>query len=175
MSALITQTWKSPFGHLTLGAFEDQLCLCDWTYRKMRTSVDQRISKILDAPLTQGDHPLFEQTKTQLEQYAQGQRKHFDLPLRFAGSTFQQSVWEALLRVPYGSTSSYLELSKSLGDAKAIRAVATANGANALAILVPCHRIIGADGSLVGYAGGLSTKKRLLQLEGALPQMELFA
>lgn len=174
MSTILTQTWKSPFGDLTLGVFEDQLTICDWTFRKMRRAVDQRIATHLNADLTPGEHPLFERTKTQLAEYAQGTLQHFDLPLLFAGSDFQKSVWNALLNVPYGSTASYLELSTSLGDPKAIRAVATANGANALAIIVPCHRIIGANGSLVGYAGGIPTKKRLLQLEGALPQMELF-
>src|SRR5690606_18399830 len=93
-------------------------------------------------------------------------RTTFDIPLLFIGTDFQKSVWEALMEIPYGTTKSYLELSRDLGDENAIRAVATANGANSISIIVPCHRIIGSDGSLTGYAGGLNAKKKLLQLEG---------
>jgi len=94
----------------------------------------------------------------------------------FVGSDFQKTVWEKLLTIPYGKTTSYLELSRMLGDEKAIRAVATANGANAISIIVPCHRVIGSDGSLTGYAGGLNAKQKLLQLEGMNfgEQLELF-
>lgn len=96
------------------------------------------------------------------------------MPLLFCGSEFQQRVWEELQRIPYGKTISYLKLSRLLGDEKAIRAVATANGANAISILIPCHRVIGSKGELTGYAGGLNAKRRLLELEGALGQLDLF-
>jgi len=109
--------------------------------------------------------PVFEQTKAQLDEYFLGERSEFDIPLLLVGSEFQQGVWRALLEVPYGETASYLDLSKRLNNEKAIRAVASANGANAISIIVPCHRIIGSNGELTGYAGGLPLKKRLLDLE----------
>lgn len=171
--AIQTTYFKTPVGELILGIFEEQLCLCDWRYRKMRTRVDDRIQTSLKATYQQHPSVILELTKTQLSEYFEGQRQSFDVPILFAGTDFQKSVWKALLSIPYGRTSTYLQLSKQLGNQLAIRAVASANGANALSILVPCHRIIGSDGSLVGYAGGLNTKKKLLQLENAPINAEL--
>ena len=101
----------------------------------------------------------------QLQQYFSGKRQDFDLKLSPKGTDFQKKVWEELRNIPYGTTVSYLELSRKIGDEKAIRAVASANGKNPLWIVVPCHRVIGSDGSLTGYAGGLHRKKWLLDLE----------
>ncbi|OUS25983.1 cysteine methyltransferase ['Osedax' symbiont bacterium Rs2_46_30_T18] len=159
------QYFKTAYGELVLGAYQGKLCLCDWRYRKMRSAIDKRITELLDARYQLRNDPVIALTINQLEQYFSGQRQEFDLPLLFAGTEFQQRVWQQLVKVPYGITSSYLELSEALGNVKAIRAVATANGANAISIIVPCHRIIGSDGKLVGYAGGLDVKKKLLQLE----------
>lgn len=103
----------------------------------------------------------------QLAEYFAGARREFDLPLNPRGTEFQRSVWEVLQRIPYGETRSYRAQADALGNPRAIRAVARANGANPIAIVVPCHRVIGADGSLTGYAGGLDLKARLLTLEGA--------
>lgn len=103
----------------------------------------------------------------QLEEYFAGGRRNFELPLNPRGTDFQRSVWDELLRIPYGNTRSYREQAEALGNLKAIRAVARANGANRIAVVIPCHRVIGADGSLTGYAGGLEMKARLLTLEGA--------
>ncbi|GAB3643243.1 methylated-DNA--[protein]-cysteine S-methyltransferase [Spirosoma arcticum] len=119
------------------------------------------------------------QAVEQLTDYFAGTRQTFDFPLSPVGTAFQQTVWRALLTVPFGTTLSYLTLSRQLGDEKAIRAVAAANGRNPLWIVVPCHRIIGTNGSLTGYAGGLWRKQWLLEHEGALPgaktgQMSLF-
>jgi methylated-DNA-[protein]-cysteine S-methyltransferase len=166
MKKILIQTFKSPVGELVLGVFQNQLCLCDWKFRKMRQAVDERIKKGLQASMEEGDHPILDQTKAQLQEYFEGKRKNFNLPLVLVGSDFQKSVWEALLKIPYGESRSYLQLSLDLGNPDAIRAVASANGANAISIIVPCHRIIGSDGSLVGYAGGLDAKKKLLTLEG---------
>lgn len=110
----------------------------------------------------------------QLSAYFGGNLKEFDLKLNPAGTDFQKKVWAALLNIPYGTTTSYLELSKKLGDVKAIRAVAAANGKNPLWVIVPCHRVIGSDGSLTGYAGGLARKKWLLEHENPSPQQSLF-
>lgn len=114
------------------------------------------------------------QTVTQLNEYFEGKRTAFTFKLNPKGTEFQQKVWQELLKIPFGKTMSYLDLSKKLGDVKAIRAVASANGKNPLWIVVPCHRVIGTDGSLTGYAGGLWRKKWLLDHENPLKQQSLF-
>ena len=111
---------------------------------------------------------------SQLREYFEGERKYFDFKLNPHGTDFQQKVWQELLKIPFGKTMSYLDLSKKLGDVKAIRAVASANGRNPLWIVVPCHRVIGTDGSLTGYAGGLWRKKWLLEHESPSQQQSLF-
>ncbi len=163
---------QTPYGVLVLGAFKDKLCLCDWQYRKMRAAIDNRLKKHLVADFVKEYSEIMEETKQQLHEYFEGKRTDFNIPILLLGSAFQKTVWSALLEVPYGQTETYLGLSKKLKNEKAIRAVATANGANALSIIVPCHRIIGSDGSLVGYAGGLEAKKKLLKLENALPEQQ---
>jgi methylated-DNA-[protein]-cysteine S-methyltransferase len=110
----------------------------------------------------------------QLNEYFEGNRSHFDFKLNPAGTEFQQKVWQELLKIPFGKTMSYMDLSKKIGDVKAIRAVASANGKNPLWIVVPCHRVIGSDGSLTGYAGGLWRKKWLLEHESPSRQQSLF-
>jgi len=110
----------------------------------------------------------------QLQAYFSGNLKDFDLKLNPQGTDFQKKVWKKLIEIPYGTTTSYLKLSRELGDEKAIRAVASANGKNPLWIIVPCHRVIGSDGSLTGYAGGLHRKKWLLELENPPNQQSLF-
>lgn len=110
----------------------------------------------------------------QLKEYFEGQRETFDLVLNPQGTDFQKRVWNELLKIPYGKTVSYLSLSKILGDVKAIRAVAAANGKNPLWIVIPCHRVIGSDGSLTGYAGGLHRKKWLIDHENPVKQQSLF-
>ncbi|MDX1752745.1 MAG: methylated-DNA--[protein]-cysteine S-methyltransferase [Salinimicrobium sediminis] len=118
--------------------------------------------------------PPFYEAIEQLEEYFAGQRKEFNLKLNPQGTEFQKKVWQVLLTIPYGKTTSYMELSKTLGDPLAIRAVAAANGKNPLWIIVPCHRVIGSDGSLTGYAGGLWRKKWLLEHEQQEKQQSLF-
>ena len=168
MIPVYIKSYKSPLGELTIGSYQNKICLCDWTYRKMRTTIDNRIKQGLKTEFFEGTTPVIEETISQLNEYFHNTRKTFSIPLMFVGTSFQRSVWEALLTIPYGKTSSYLNLSKQLGNEKAIRAVAAANGANSISILVPCHRIIGSDGNLIGYAGGLSAKMKLLELEGAI-------
>jgi methylated-DNA-[protein]-cysteine S-methyltransferase len=117
---------------------------------------------------------ILQEAVTQLEDYFQGKRTNFTFKLNPKGTDFQQKVWQELLNIPYGKTMSYLDLSKKLGDVKAIRAVASANGKNPLWVIVPCHRVIGTDGSLTGYAGGLWRKKWLLEHENPTNQQSLF-
>lgn len=168
-----TELYSSPYGELILGAYEDQLCLCDWRYRKSRENIDRRIQTGLKASFVDAGSLFIEECKGQLMQYFDGERKVFDLPILLVGSEFQKNVWNHLRGIPYGKTLSYASLSRKLGDEKAIRAVARANGDNALSIIVPCHRILGSDGSLTGYAGGLRAKQKLLQLESASLQQEI--
>ena len=117
---------------------------------------------------------VLQEAVTQLQDYFDGKRTQFDFQLNPIGTEFQQKVWKGLCEIPFGKTMSYLELAKQLGDAKAIRAVASANGKNPLWIVVPCHRVIGTDGSLTGYAGGLWRKKWLLEHENPSTQQSLF-
>lgn len=176
MALIRIDYFTSPIGELKLGSIDDQLCICDWRYRSKREEVDQRVARSLNAEMKEESSEIIENCKSQLEAYFKKERNSFDLPLLFAGSDFQQRVWRKLLEIPYGKTMSYLELSRQLGDEKAIRAVASANGANAISIIVPCHRIIGSNGELTGYAGGLTAKRKLLELENEnqLSQLELF-
>ena len=127
---------------------------------------DGKISEIIPTVL--------QEAVTQLQEYFEEKRTHFDFKMNPKGTEFQQKVWQALLEIPFGKTCSYMDLSKKLGDVKAIRAVASANGKNPLWIVVPCHRVIGTDGSLTGYAGGLWRKKWLLEHENPTNQQSLF-
>lgn len=165
MSKVNIKTYKSPIGELLLGSYKEKLCLLDFKYRRMRTAVDKRIQKGLNAEYVEQSTDVIEETIAQLEEYFAGSRKTFDIPLLTVGTAFQKSMWNGLVKIPYGTTASYLKLAKNIGKEKAVRAVASANGANAIGIIIPCHRIIGSNGSLVGYAGGLPAKKMLLELE----------
>lgn len=133
---------------------------------EFRTPLLAKVARLKPAetPNTQAMNHL----QGQLEAYAAGTRSTFELPIHLHGSPFEQRVWAALQRIPFGETRSYGQLAAELGDANLSRAVGRANGANPISILVPCHRVIGANGTLTGYAGGLAMKERLLKLEGAL-------
>lgn len=175
MLPILVHSFRTPVGELLLGSYKDELCLCDWRYRRMRSTIDARIQRGLNATYEEGTSPVIEATTGQLSEYFSGERRTFDLPLRLVGTSFQQSVWNALLAVPYGMTNTYTSLTAKVAELTAIRAVASANGANAISIIVPCHRVVGSAGELVGYAGGLPAKKKLLQLEGVVPQeLDLF-
>ena len=165
MKFINIQYCKTKIGELILGSFEGKLCLLDFRYRKMRKTVDERIKKGLNAKFAENNTEIIEKTLAELDEYFHGNRKEFDVPLIMVGTDFQKRVWEALLRVPFGTTSTYLQLAKNIKNEKAVRAVAAANGANSMSIIIPCHRIIGSNGKLVGYAGGLPIKKQLLKLE----------
>lgn len=173
MAVIHIQYCQSRVGELILGAFNGRLCLLDFRYRKMRERVDKRIKRGLNADYVEHADPVLDLTRRQLDEYFIGDRRAFDLPLLMVGSDFQKRVWGALMQIPYGATTSYLELSRSINAEKAIRAVAAANGANSMSMVIPCHRVIGHDGELIGYGGGLAVKKRLLQLEQAAGQMSL--
>ena len=168
MKQINIKYYKSPVGEILLGSYDGKLCLADWRYRKMRTAIDSRVQKALQAEYMEESSEVIEETIRQLGEYFTHKRKVFDIPLLMLGTDFQKSVWEGLITIPYGKTASYLELAKNIGNEKAVRAVASANGANAISILIPCHRVIGSDGSLTGYAGGLDVKRKLLEIESNL-------
>lgn len=159
------QEYTTPFGELILGSFEHKLCLCDWKYRRMRKKIDQRIKDHLKADFKEEESEIIKASIDQLDQYFRRKRIEFDIPLLLTGTHFQKSVWYKLLQIPYGTTVTYASLSDKLQNAKAIRAVASANGANAISIIVPCHRVIGSNGKMIGYAGGVRTKMKLLEIE----------
>jgi len=141
------------------------LCLLEFTDRRMLETEFKDLRKRLNAVILPGENPYLEQAEKQLKEYFQGKRKSFSIPLQTPGTEFQQSVWNVLQDIPFGETRSYLEQAVALGNPKAVRAVASANGHNRIAIIIPCHRVIGSDGKLVGYGGGLHRKKWLLDLE----------
>ena len=162
------QYYKSPYRELLIGSHEGALCLLDWRYRTMRKQVDSRVQKGLNAEYTEQSSEIIKETIKQLKQYDEKERMQFDIPLKTVGSDFQKKVWTALQEIPYGETTTYTQLAHSIANGNAVRAVASANGANALSIIIPCHRVIASNGDLAGYAGGLQAKKQLLQLESQM-------
>ncbi len=148
-----------------LGSYDHKLCMIDSRYRKKRTTIDNRLKNKLKAEFIEQEDDILKKTKLQLDEYFNNTRKIFNIPLLMVGSDFQLKVWKELQNIPYSTTTSYLQIAKNIGNEKAVRAVANANGANAIGIIVPCHRVIGTNGTLTGYAGGLNLKKELLDIE----------
>ncbi len=176
--ALYLSHTHTPLGKMLMCATDTGICLFDFEYRRSIDSIMKRIETHTGVPFQQGHHPHFDELTLQIDQYLNGTRTEFQLPLHLIGTPFQQQVWQALQQIPYGSTRSYKQQSIFLGNEKAIRAVAGANGYNGIAIIIPCHRVIGEDGSLTGYGGGLQRKKWLLDHErktlGGMQQGQLF-
>ena len=176
-SRILTVRYQAPCGEMLLGSLGDRLCLCSWTRELHPGRVANRLRRILkaeseDCGQISGDTPgqsafpeILLRTVRELDEYFRGERKEFDIPLLLAGSEFQKRVWQQLRHIPYGHTVSYGELAAAIGSPRSVRAVANANGANAISIILPCHRIIGSDGRLTGYGGGLRAKQYLLDLE----------
>lgn len=167
-----TMSYESPCGVLLLGSSDGRLCLCDWLVERHHAGVERRLERLLHARFEEGAAPVTDEAARQLDEYFAGKRREFDVPLLLTGTEFQKAVWNELLKIPFGKTVSYGEIARRIGMPRAVRAVANANGANPMSIFVPCHRVIGSDRSLTGYGGGIETKRRLLELEGAylLPQ-----
>ena len=148
----------SPVGLLKLVANETALVAVLWENENPKRV---RLAELVK----QTDHPILLETQKQLTEYFAGKRQQFDLPLDFEGTEFQQKVWQALLTIPFGETRSYRDIAEQIGNVKAVRAVGAANGKNPISIIAPCHRVVGANGKLVGFAGGLDNKDILLRLE----------
>lgn len=159
---------NSPVGELKLVASASGLAAILWENDNPNRV---RLGEMADG----ADHPVLIETERQLNEYFAGKRKTFSVVLDFSGTEFQKAVWNALLTIPYGETRSYGDIAVQLGNPKAVRAVGAANGKNPISIIAPCHRVIGSDGKLTGFAGGLEAKSLLLRLEGAgASQSELF-
>jgi AraC family transcriptional regulator of adaptative response/methylated-DNA-[protein]-cysteine methyltransferase len=171
-SNLVYKEVKTPIGVMAFGSSEKGLCLLDFRHRKSFPRILKRITKLF-GDKTHGSSPFIELAETELNQYLQGDLKIFSVPLDIRGSEFQLKVWNALLQVPYGRTASYLDIAQKIGRPEAVRAVANANGQNGIAVIIPCHRVIGSDGSLTGYGGGVAMKKRLLNIESKFKRRKI--
>lgn len=160
------------------GVIHEKLCLFDFEQRKAIGATMRRVSLFFGAEFVQGKHRLFEKLETEIAAYFSGELQTFSLPIQFSGTPFQIEVWQQLQTIEYGTTRSYQEQARLIGNEKAVRAIAMINGMNSLAIVVPCHRVIASNGALTGYSGGLAAKKRLLAHEqkhaGLAMQGELF-
>ena len=159
MEGLDTIYYSSPLGLMKIQATELGLRAANFANEKILTEVENMYNQL---------------AIKQLDAYFNGQIKDFDLPLDLEGTDFQKRVWNELLKIPFGKTKSYMDIARAIGDPKTIRAVGMANGSNKIAIIVPCHRVIGSDGSLTGYAGGMARKKWLLEFETPPIQQQLF-
>lgn len=156
---------ETPLGPMLAGATAEGICLLEFTDRRMLETQLERLRKYLKAEILPGNSPHFAALHSQLQAYFSGNLKTFKVPILHPGTDFQQQVWGALQAIPYGETRSYRQQAEAIGNPAAVRAVARANGDNRIAIIIPCHRVVGADGSLTGYGGGLWRKQRLLELE----------
>jgi AraC family transcriptional regulator of adaptative response/methylated-DNA-[protein]-cysteine methyltransferase len=160
------RTIDTPIGPLLVGATERAIVLCDFAGRRMIAAQLAAVRRRI-GPTVEGTNALLDELERQLRAYFAGERRDFDLPLDIPGSPFQERVWNELRRIPYGATISYRELAERVEAGGAFRAVGRANGANRVAVIVPCHRVIAAGGGLGGYGGGLDAKRHLLALEAA--------
>lgn len=165
---------ETPIGTMLAAATETHLVLFEFPHRRMIDTQLDRVRRVMRCDLAPGDSPVFALLRTELGEYFAGDRREFTVPLHAPGTPFQTRVWDALRRIPCGTTTTYGRLAETIGRPTAVRAVARANGDNRIAILIPCHRVIGSNGELVGYGGGMWRKKKLLELEGRGETLSLF-
>ncbi len=172
VNVLYLHRFTTALGPMLAGATAQGLSLLEFVDRKGLEAEVQKVAKNLQANIMEGSNELTQLAEQQISAYFRGELKEFDIPLKMSGTGFQRQVWEKLLTIPFGQTRSYKQQALAVGDEKAVRAVAAANGQNSIAIIIPCHRVIASDGSLTGYAGGLPRKKWLLEHEQK--QLRLF-
>lgn len=168
-----TSDIETPIGEMVAGATDSHLVLLEFARRKTLDAQLERLTRTTGCVLERGASPIVRLLEDQLAEYFRGERKEFTVPLALGGTPFQRRAWTELQRIPYGTTTSYARLAARVGQPSAVRAVARANGDNPIAIVVPCHRVIGSDGSLTGYGGGLWRKKKLLDLEARAESLRL--
>jgi AraC family transcriptional regulator of adaptative response/methylated-DNA-[protein]-cysteine methyltransferase len=175
---ILTTYIETPIGVMVAGAVEEGICLLEFIDRRMLNTEYKDLARLLKTSVEEGENKHVKEIRKQLKEYFEGKRKEFTLPLVTPGTRFQQAVWQELLRIPFGSTRTYQEQAEALNKPDAVRAVANANGMNRISIVIPCHRIIGSDGNLTGYGGGLRRKRWLLDHEkrfsGKAVDLELF-
>lgn len=150
-----------------MGSYQDQLCLCGWDNPINRNEKERKLCEALKTTVSNESSDVIAETMIQLDEYFVGRRVEFTLPLLMIGTDFQKKVWETLQIIPFGESWSYQDVANHIGNPKAVRAVGSANGANPVSIIVPCHRVVTNDGKLGGFGGGLDAKKFLLELECA--------
>lgn len=167
---MVVKEYDSPMGLLYLASIGNELCLCSW---QGLAACHEFIRQHGDESDYGKEWTVVERAREELDEYFDGIREKFDIPLRMFGTEFQKLVWEALSVIPYGETESYGDVARSIGRPMAVRAVANACARNPLAIFIPCHRVVGRRGRLTGYAGGLDVKERLIALERSDTRMEL--
>jgi AraC family transcriptional regulator of adaptative response/methylated-DNA-[protein]-cysteine methyltransferase len=156
---------ETPLGEMVAGATEDGICLLEFTDRRMLPTEYKDLTRLLKMKLGDGDNIHLKSLRNQLNEYFDGNRREFSIPLVAPGTDFQEAVWKELMEIPYGTTRSYQDQANALNRPDSVRAVANANGMNRISIIIPCHRVIGSDGRLTGYGGGLKRKKWLLDHE----------
>ncbi|MCK4538652.1 MAG: methylated-DNA--[protein]-cysteine S-methyltransferase, partial [Candidatus Krumholzibacteria bacterium] len=166
-SVLNIVRFTTPIGPMFACASSEGVCLLDFTDRRMLETEFKDLRKRLNAVILPGENRYLDHVQSEMQEYFAGKRKSFSVPLHTPGTDFQNSVWKILQEIPYGETRSYKQQAIAIGNPKAVRAVASANGYNRVGIIIPCHRVIGSDGSLTGYGGGLHRKRWLLDLEKA--------
>lgn len=169
---MLTREYSSPCGPLLLGCLGESLCICDWMVDGRIEKTLSRIAAHLPSEVSGDNAAILDRAENELDEYFDGYRRKFDVPLIMAGSCFQTRVWRELQQISYSATTSYIEIARAIGRPTAVRAVANAIGSNPLSIFIPCHRILGSDGSLTGYAGGIKAKQGLLAIEqrGVIPR-----
>lgn len=165
-NTIIAKPYHTPCGTLLLGSLGNKLCLCHWQAKERSKHAELRLKRELRANLEEGTSETIEEAMLQLSEYFTGSRQTFSLPLLLIGTEFQKTVWRKLQQIPFGETISYAQTALRIGAPSAVRAVANAIAANPLSVIVPCHRVIGSNNSLTGYAGGIEAKRKLLLLEG---------
>ena len=173
MQQVNIQYYYSPCGEIIFASVDDELCLCDWNEMPCAERNKLRLLRYMKAEFKIETSPILELVKKQLNEYFTGNRKIFDIPLHLVGTDFQKKVWNALLDIPYGETRSYKEIAQSIGSPNSVRAVAGAIRANGISIFIPCHRVIGSNHSLTGFAGGLVAKRILLEIESERMQHKM--
>lgn len=165
IESVVVTSIETPLGAMVAAATLHELVLLEFGDRPMLPTQLQRIERRLQCTCTPGESRVIDALRSQLDQYFNSERQQFDVVLRAPGTPFQERVWRELRAIPAGSTRSYADVATAIGQPTAVRAVARANGDNRIAILIPCHRVIGSNGTLTGYGGGLWRKRRLLDLE----------
>ena len=173
MGRVLTKRLQTPLGEMVAGATDGGVCLLEFAGRRTLKAQLARLEG-LAGPMAPGPHPHTEALDRELAEYFAGTRREFSVPVVLKGTEFQERVWSALRDIPYGTTISYAELAQRAGSERGVRAAGRANGDNRIAIVVPCHRVVRADGSLGGYSGGLARKRRLLDLEAGALQTALW-